>query len=209
MWVRCEAIVHDFKKNNYQNDTVRDLFFISNRIFVYGAGRSGLVAKAFAIRLVHLGFQTFVIGETITAPVQEGDLVVIISGSGETIPAVMTAEIAHNLEAHVVSITAKKESEIAKFAEKLQDLLINCCKIPEKLLRNCKISWFDKIFQGLPRNIKKRAAIPVCVEFRGRVNCQEQEEEQEEQEVTIRCLLKRSEPSARSKKSGEITFSYE
>lgn len=98
-------------------DTVKDLFFISNRIFVYGAGRSGLVAKAFAIRLVHLGFQTFVIGETITAPVQRGDLVVIISGSGETIPAVMTAEIAHNLKAHVVSITAKKESEIAKFAD--------------------------------------------------------------------------------------------
>jgi 6-phospho 3-hexuloisomerase len=98
-------------------DIVRDLFFKSDRIFVYGAGRSGLLAKAFAIRLVHLGFQTFVIGETITAPVREGDLVVIISGSGETIPAVMTAEIAHNLGAHVVSITAKKKSEIAKFAD--------------------------------------------------------------------------------------------
>ncbi len=97
-------------------DKVIDLFFRSNRIFVYGAGRSGLVAKAFAIRLVHLGFQTFVIGETITAPVQKGDLVVIISGSGETIPAVMTAEIANNLGAHVVSITAKKKSEIARFA---------------------------------------------------------------------------------------------
>jgi 6-phospho 3-hexuloisomerase len=97
-------------------DKFRELFFKSNRIFVYGAGRSGLVAKAFAIRLVHLGFQTFVIGETITAPVQKGDLVVIISGSGETIPAVMTAEIANNLGAYVVSITAKKKSEIAKFA---------------------------------------------------------------------------------------------
>ncbi len=98
-------------------DNVRNLFFNSNRIFVYGAGRSGLVAKAFAIRLVHLGFQTFVIGETITAPVQRGDLVFIISGSGETMPAVMTAEIANNLGAHVVSITAKKKSEIAKFAD--------------------------------------------------------------------------------------------
>ena len=98
-------------------EKVRNLFLNSNRIFVYGAGRSGLVAKAFAIRLVHLGFQTFVIGETITAPVQKGDLVVILSGSGETIPAVMTAEIANNLEANVISITAKKRSEIAKFAD--------------------------------------------------------------------------------------------
>ena len=92
-------------------------FSESDRIFVYGAGRSGLVAKAFAIRLMHLGFQTFVIGETITGPVQKGDLVVIISGSGETIPAVMTAEIAHNLGAKVISITGKKKSGIAKFAD--------------------------------------------------------------------------------------------
>ena len=96
---------------------IKNLFFNSNHIFVYGAGRSGLVAKAFAIRLVHLGFQTFVIGETITQPVQKDDLVVIVSGSGETIPAVMTAEISHNLGANVISITAKKKSEIAKFAD--------------------------------------------------------------------------------------------
>ena len=96
---------------------INDLFLQTNRIFVYGAGRSGLVAKAFAIRLVHLGFQAFVIGETITAPVQKDDLVVIISGSGETIPAIMTAEIAYNLKAKIVSITGKKESEIAHYAD--------------------------------------------------------------------------------------------
>ena len=95
----------------------KEIFLNSNRIFVYGAGRSGLVAKAFAIRLVHLGFQTFVVGETITAPVKKGDSVLIISGSGETIPAVMTAEIAHNLGAEVISITGKKNSGIAKFAD--------------------------------------------------------------------------------------------
>ena len=96
---------------------VKQLFLQANRIFVYGAGRSGLVAKAFAVRLVHLGFQTFVIGETITAPVQKGDLVVIVSGSGETIPAVMTAEIAHDLGASVISITGKKKSNIAQYAD--------------------------------------------------------------------------------------------
>jgi len=104
---------------------IKNLFFNSNNIFVYGAGRSGLVAKAFAIRLVHLGFQTFVIGESITKPVQKDDLVVIVSGSGETIPAVMTAEISHNLGANVVSITAKKKSEIAKFADVTLFISIN------------------------------------------------------------------------------------
>jgi 6-phospho 3-hexuloisomerase len=117
-----------------QEDIIRikELFFKSNRIFVYGAGRSGLVAKAFAIRLVHLGFQAFVIGETITAPVQKGDLVVIISGSGETIPAVMTAEIANNLDAYVVSITGKKKSEIAKYADITLFISSSCNEIERR-----------------------------------------------------------------------------
>ncbi|MDG6218244.1 MAG: SIS domain-containing protein [Candidatus Thermoplasmatota archaeon] len=105
---------------------VKELFFQSNHIFVYGAGRSGLVAKAFAIRLIHLGFQAFVIGETITVPVQKGDLVIIVSGSGETIPAVMTAEIAYDLGASVVSITGKKGSDIAKYATVTLFISANC-----------------------------------------------------------------------------------
>ncbi len=111
--------VQDILKTVSQEDVdqVKKLFFKANHVFVYGAGRSGLVAKAFAIRLVHLGFQAFVVGETITIPVQEGDLVIIVSGSGETIPAVMTAEIAHNLKAKVVSITGKKDSDIDQFAD--------------------------------------------------------------------------------------------
>jgi len=107
------------------------LFFDANRIFVYGAGRSGLVSKAFAIRLVHLGFQTFVIGETIGAPVKKEDMVIIVSGSGETIPAVMTAEIAHNIGAKVVVLTSKRKSRITKFAD-ISIILSAECKEPER-----------------------------------------------------------------------------
>lgn len=114
-------------------EKVKELFFKSSRIFVYGAGRSGLVAKAFAIRLVHLGFQTFAIGETITGPVQKGDLVIIVSGSGETIPAVMTAEIAHKLGAKVVSITGKKKSGIAKYADITLYISASCSDVERKM----------------------------------------------------------------------------
>lgn len=98
-------------------EKIIQFFFTANRIFVYGAGRSGLVSKAFAIRLVHLGFQTFVIGETIGAPVKKGDLVWIVSGSGETIPSVMTAEISRNIGAKLVVVTGKKHSRIIKYAD--------------------------------------------------------------------------------------------
>ena len=38
----------------------------ARRIFVAGAGRSGLAGRAFAMRLMHFGFDAFVIGEIAT-----------------------------------------------------------------------------------------------------------------------------------------------
>lgn len=89
----------------------------AQRVFLYGAGRSGLVARAFAIRLLHLGYQTYVIGETISAPVQRKDLMMLISGTGETYPVVMSAEIAKNIGATVASITANPHSKMASFSD--------------------------------------------------------------------------------------------
>lgn len=94
----------------------------AQRVFFYGAGRSGLVARAFAIRMMHLGYQTFVISETITAPVAKGDVVVLISGSGETYPVVMTAEIAKNIGATVVSITYNPKTGIAAYSDVVLNL---------------------------------------------------------------------------------------
>jgi 6-phospho-3-hexuloisomerase len=89
----------------------------AQRVFLYGAGRSGLVARAFAIRLLHLGYQTYVIGETISAPVQRKDLMLLISGTGETYPVAMSAEIAKNIGATVASITASPHSKVASLSD--------------------------------------------------------------------------------------------
>ena len=88
----------------------------ARRVFLYGRGRSGFVARAFAVRLMHLGYQTYVVGETITAPVARDDVVILVSGSGTTYPVVMTAELGRRQGATVVSITAQPDSEIARLA---------------------------------------------------------------------------------------------
>jgi 6-phospho-3-hexuloisomerase len=41
------------------------------RILVMGAGRSGLVGRAFAMRLLHLGYNAYVLGETIVPAIRE------------------------------------------------------------------------------------------------------------------------------------------
>ncbi len=93
-----------------------DVLEPARRVFVYGRGRSGFVARAFAVRLMHLGYQTYVVGETITAPVQDDDVVVCVSGSGTTYPVVMTAELGRKQGAHVVAVTANTDSEVARLA---------------------------------------------------------------------------------------------
>lgn len=94
----------------------------ARRVFVYGTGRSGLVARGLGIRLAHLGYSTYVIGETITAPVQAKDLVVLVSGSGETYPVAMTAEIARTIGAQVAVLTGNRHSRVAQDAEIVVEL---------------------------------------------------------------------------------------
>ncbi|WP_085506139.1 6-phospho-3-hexuloisomerase [Thalassobacillus devorans] len=88
----------------------------AKRIFVCGEGRSGLMGKAFAMRLMHAGYPVYVTGETITPSIQEGDLLVAISGSGNTPSVALVAEQAANSNADVHLVTTNKESRIQKIA---------------------------------------------------------------------------------------------
>ena len=90
-----------------------DLVTKAPKIFVYGVGRSGLVARAFAMRLVQLGLKCFFIGETITPIVEAGDCVLIVSNTGATMSAVQTANIARRVGATVVSVTGNRTSKLA------------------------------------------------------------------------------------------------
>jgi len=89
----------------------------AKRIYVIGAGRSGLVAKAFAMRLMHLGLAAFVVGETITPALNRDDVMVVFSGSGKTKTVADIAETAREIGAHICLITSNADSRIGKIAD--------------------------------------------------------------------------------------------
>jgi 6-phospho-3-hexuloisomerase len=89
----------------------------AQRIYVMGAGRSGLVAKAFAMRLMHLGLQAFVVGETITPALSKDDVIVVFSGSGKTQTVADIAETAKVIGAHICLITSNADSRIGKISD--------------------------------------------------------------------------------------------
>lgn len=87
-----------------------------NRVFVCGAGRTGLMLKALAMRLMQLGKTVYVVGETITPSIQAGDLLIAASASGTTFSVCHFAAEAAKMQAAVLVITAEKESELAKIS---------------------------------------------------------------------------------------------
>jgi len=88
----------------------------SKNIFVTGQGRSGLVARTFAMRLTHIGFSCHVVGDTTTPNIDEGDMLIVCSSSGTTSITCHIAGLAKRLNALVVVITAHPGSELSDYA---------------------------------------------------------------------------------------------
>lgn len=130
--------------NTISNDEANnfvDKLIHSQRIYVIGEGRSGLIAKTFAMRLVHLRKRCFVVGETVTPALRKGDVLLAVSGSGETRSVVETAQTARRLGAVVLCITAHRESSLLKNCH-------NCVVVPAKIMKKSLKSFELRELEG-------------------------------------------------------------
>ena len=89
----------------------------ANRIFIAGAGRSGFCARGFANRMMHLGFTVYFVGETTTPSIQEGDLLIVGSGSGTTASLVSDCKKAKAQKATIATLTICPEAPIGEMAD--------------------------------------------------------------------------------------------
>ncbi|EOT28476.1 6-phospho-3-hexuloisomerase [Enterococcus saccharolyticus] len=100
-----------------QIDATLPFFKKDQRIFITGAGRSGFQAKGFAMRLMHIGYQDYVMGETITPSIQKGDTWIAISGSGTTKGIVTDTQVAKKLGLDIIALTSDATSPLAQLAD--------------------------------------------------------------------------------------------
>lgn len=110
-----EGVANSLEKESVESLVERILK--AKNVFVYGAGRSGLVARAFAMRLMHLGINVHMVGGVVTPAIGKGDLVLLISGSGESTSVVNSAKIAKNAGADVSLISSYPDSSVGKIAD--------------------------------------------------------------------------------------------
>ena len=102
----------------------------AKHIFIMGAGRTGLMMKAAAMRLMHLGYSVHVVGETTSPAIAEGDLLIAGSGSGTTGGIVNAANTAKKVGADVVCITTNSSSPLAELS--VQTVLIPAAQKQER-----------------------------------------------------------------------------
>ena len=121
----------DFYKNNKQG-----------RILVMGAGRSGLVGRAFAMRLLHLGYNAYVLGETIVPAIRANDIVIAISGSGRTKLILTAAEAAKEQKAKLIAVTSYPDSPLGK----ISDIVI---EVPGRTKYSANEDYFARQILGI------------------------------------------------------------
>lgn len=105
-------------------DSVEDFISLllkakDKKTFIVGMGRSGFVGRAFALRLMNLGFNVYFLGETITPAAGKGDVLIAISGTGSTKMVLTASAAAKDINATVVAITSFPKSPLGKMADKV------------------------------------------------------------------------------------------
>lgn len=86
------------------------------KVFTIGTGRSGLALQMAAMRFMHLGLSTHVVGEVTAPAIGSGDVLVAASGSGTTARVVRAAQTARDQGANVIAVTTAVESPLADLA---------------------------------------------------------------------------------------------
>jgi len=104
------------KVDRAQASAFAEKLYDAGHVLVTGEGRSGFMARAFAMRLMHLGLSVHVVGETTTPAVKDTDTLVAVSGSGTTAGTVRVAQKGHELGAEVLAVTTDPDSPLAQSA---------------------------------------------------------------------------------------------
>lgn len=96
-----------------------DLIQKSRRIALYAGGREGLVIRALAMRLFHLGYEVSVVGDMTAPYLTNGDLLILSVGPGYVATVDALRIVAQRDGATVLCITAQPEGKTSLAADKI------------------------------------------------------------------------------------------
>jgi 6-phospho 3-hexuloisomerase len=98
-------------------EQMTEMFDGAKRIFIGGAGRSKLVGNFLGMRLMHSGYDVSMVGEIVTPSIKNGDLLIVISGSGETEQLIAFTNKAKEVGAKIILICSRAQSTIGDLSD--------------------------------------------------------------------------------------------
>ena len=96
-----------------QVEALLDALQAADKVFFVGVGRVMLSLQAIAKRLNHLGIEAHCVGDINEPAITDRDILIVASGSGESVIPVAIARIAHRHGATIVHIGSNPHSSLA------------------------------------------------------------------------------------------------
>ncbi|MHC4549569.1 MAG: SIS domain-containing protein [Planctomycetota bacterium] len=136
---------------------------MARRAFMYGVGRSGLVARMFGMRLVHLGRDATIVGDTTTPAIRRGDLLVICSRTGQSPVLHHMERLAHRERALVAAVVGMPEAPITDGADLVVRLPLEVAAGERNqpmgsLFEQALLLYLDGVVLALMSELKKTVA---------------------------------------------------
>lgn len=104
----------------------------AKRIFVAGCGRSRLSLLGFAMRLMHLGKEVYIVGDVVTPAFKPGDTLFVASASGSRESLIYTVKKAKEYGGRINLFTSKAESGMSGYADNLLMIPVDRIKDTEE-----------------------------------------------------------------------------
>lgn len=98
-------------------EALADAILAARRIALYGVGREGLMMRALAMRLYHLGLDATVVGDMRCPPLGSGDLLVVSAGPGHFSTVAALVAVAQEAGARTACVTAQPDGAVPAAAD--------------------------------------------------------------------------------------------
>jgi len=100
-----------------QAEALADQILAADKVFLVGVGRVLLSLQAFCKRLNHLAVKAYFVGEINEPAITGSDLLIVGSGSGESLVPVAIAQKAKSLGAQIAHIGSNPDSSLAPITD--------------------------------------------------------------------------------------------